>query len=233
MRKIINDTLNTNWKKILLDKLIVSSHLGTIYDTLDCNIFNDDIEYYPKTSDVLKSLNYFDIKDTKVVIIGQDPYPSTDKRGIPYACGLSFSYNKDIKDIKAKNSLKSIFKEIGDGRTDTNLEDWARQGVLLLNTILTVSPGKVNSHVSMGWELFTDFILIILSLKVPNAIYLLLGKKAQKKIKAIRRYNKNAIIIIAGHPSPLNRTGSFIGSNCFNKINDELIKLKLKSIKWV
>ena len=206
------DNITTDWK-YYIKKFITNDII---------NEFNKEINngYTVYPTDIFKAFKYFNIKETKLVILGQDPYHNTYK-DIPYACGLAFSYSKGID--KAKYSLKNIFKELHNEynimRTDTNLEDWAKQGVLLLNTSLTVRKGKAGSH--KFWTTFTDNIIKVLSKELEDKItYLLLGNKAQEKEKIISKFNCK--IIKAGHPSPLNRSNNFIGSNCFKKANDTI-----------
>jgi uracil-DNA glycosylase len=237
IKKLIKETVTTNWKNILLDKDNIDKYLKKPYEKVSNNILSTEYNYYPKRDQIFRALNYTGRGKVKVVILGQDPYQSTYK-GIPYACGLSFSYRKDIT-CNARHSLSNIFKELHleypkkELRTSTDLEDWAKQGVILLNTVLTVSPGKSNSHAKLGWEGITDFILMAVSYFAPDAVYILLGKKAQEKFHVIHRLNKKPNIITAGHPCPLNGNNDFIGSNCFKDTNSILIKNKMKPIKWV
>lgn len=180
------------------------------------------IEGLPPKELVFNAFSFFKPLDTKVVIIGQDPY---HKKGV--ANGLSFSVNKDIK---IPPSLRNIFKElkddIGVDKDHGDLTDWAKQGVLLLNAALTVAEGKPNSHKDI-WYPVTDNIIKNLSDIHPKLVFILWGKFAQKKILLI---NKKHIIIEGGHPSPLNRhlKTNFLGMKFFSQTNKHLDT----PIKW-
>lgn len=241
MLKLIEETVtNEKWKKIFTNDSNITNYFGPIYDSIDKNLLLTDKVYLPKREQVLRCFNYFDPVDTKVVLIGQDPYHTycRDDRGniVPtYACGLSFSFpNSDVK-LKKNSSLYNIFRELyieyDNLRIDPYLEDWAKAGVLLLNSVLTVEPGKSKSHAKVGWKEFTDTVVSILSYTAPNAVYLLLGKDAQKKIRIIKEHNQNARFVLANHPSPLNRYGGFINSDCFKRVNEFFKKKDM--INWI
>jgi uracil-DNA glycosylase len=237
---LIKSTIKTNFKDILLDQENIKNYkLDKLYEKIGTLLQEKRGKYLPKENKIFDAFNYFDIQNTKVVLIGQDPYPGyhIDKIGnkVPYACGLAFSYTKGIP--KPKYSLKNIFKELEYEynvlRTNTNLEDWAKQGVLLINTSLTVLPHKPNSHAKKGWEEIIDFIISSTSYFAPYAVYLLLGKSAQSKADIIFKRNSKAHIVMAGHPSPINRYGTFLKSQCFTLVNVYLKNNKLPEIKWV
>lgn len=180
--------------------------------------------YYPEN--IFKALTFFDPDKTNVVILGQDPYHT---KGV--ADGLAFSVQKGQKYVPP--SLRNIFIEIG-GRDNPNLEDWAQQGVLLLNTILTVKPGKAKSHAGIGWQKITQKILKEVAEDSPNCVFILLGNDAKKYQRYIKWGNKNAYILTAGHPSPLNTSkfNKFKGSDVFKDANDILSIKKNITIKW-
>ena len=163
----------------------------------------------------------------KVVILGQDPYPT---RG--HAHGLCFSVNRDVSPLP--KSLKNIFKELASDlqlpeRQLGDLNDWAEQGVLLLNAVLTVREGKTDSHAKKGWEQFTD--AVISSLKNQKGIvYILWGSKAQKKAGQIDQ--EQNFIIKSPHPSPLSSYRGFFGSKPFSKTNEYLEEVGKKPIVW-
>ena len=226
VQQIINKTITTDWKNILLNKHNINKYLKKSYDNLNKFIFDKDKTYYPIKKLIFNSLNFVNLKDIKVCIIGQDPYHSICKKtNIPHANGIAFSCNMNVKKIPP--SLKNILKEMGNSNRSPDLSDLSKQGVLLLNTILTVEPHKSKSHKNKGWEEFTNFILLTLLSHNKDVIYLLLGNFAKSKINIISKINPNAKYIIAGHPSPLNRKKDFVGSNCFKKINF-LLKEKIK-----
>lgn len=182
---------------------------------------------YPDKYDIFNALHLTSYKDTKVVILGQDPY-----HGENQAHGLSFSVKKDVK---IPPSLLNIFKEISldigyDIPNNGNLENWSKQGVLLLNTVLTVEKGKANSHKNKGWEIFTDRIIEILNEKDTPVVFLLWGNNAKQKESLIT--NKKHLILKSVHPSPFSANNGFFGNKHFSKTNEFLNKNGLKEINW-
>ena len=177
---------------------------------------------YPKYENIFNALRYTDYDDVKVVILGQDPYHGENE-----AHGLAFSV---LEGVKRPPSLNNIFKEIYDDlgivRTNNNLSDWAKQGILLLNTVLTVEKDKAFSHRNHGWEIFTDKIIKELNKREKPIIFVLWGNPARSKKALIT--NKRHIIIESAHPSPLSANRGFFGSKPFSKINKYLDK----PIKW-
>lgn len=183
-------------------------------------------EVYPKFKDIFLAFNLCPFDHVKVVILGQDPYHSKGQ-----ATGLSFAVEEGVR---IPPSLRNIFKEIkNDLKThspsSTNLKQWAEQGVLLLNSILTVRSGQPASHKNIGWERFTDTVIDTLNLNKKNLVYLLWGNYAKKKCKALDK--ENNLVLESPHPSPLS-AGKFFGNNHFSKCNQYLIKKKLAPIKW-
>ncbi len=181
---------------------------------------------YPKQENLFHCLNFFNIEDTKVVILGQDPYFNPNQ-----ANGLSFSLNPGNKPTK---SLINIFKELendtGIKRTNVDLTDWATQGVLLLNCILSVEQSKPMSHQIFGWEKLTDLIIKTISEQCFHVVFILWGNYAINKKHLID--DSKHLIITSSHPSPLSARHSFFNSKCFSKTNSYLISQKLKPIKW-
>lgn len=182
---------------------------------------------YPEMFDIFNSLKYTSFKDTKVVIIGQDPY-----HGRGQAHGLCFSVKKGIK---PPPSLVNIFKEryadLGiEIPQDGDLTLWAKQGVLLLNTVLTVREGKPNSHKNMGWEIFTDRIISELNKKETPVVFLLWGANAEKKAQKITNPIHHKLITV--HPSPLSAHRGFFGCRHFSKTNDILRANNIDIIDW-
>ncbi len=185
--------------------------------------YNDEI-YSPSKKNLFKSLELTSLKDVKVVILGQDPYPSKGD-----AMGLSFSVNRDTKLPKSLiNMFKELESDLGIKRSNGNLEDLASQGVLLLNTILSVEISKANSHRNLGWQVTTDQIISQVASQ-KGIIFILLGKQAQNYEKMI---DENNYIIKAPHPSPLSAYRGFFGSKIFSKANEILIKTERDPIKW-
>ena len=182
---------------------------------------------YPDMHDIFNSLKYTSFENTKVVIIGQDPY-----HGYGQAHGLCFSVKKGID---PPPSLKNIFKEL---QSDVGkpipihgeLTDWAKQGVLLLNTVLTVREANPNSHKGMGWENFTDRVISELNRKQTPVVFLLWGANAQKKAEIITNPIHKKLITV--HPSPLSASRGFMGCKHFSKTNEILKSNNLSEINW-
>lgn len=172
---------------------------------------------FPNYENIFRAFKLTPYNSVKVVILGQDPYHGENE-----ADGLAFSVPTGVK---TPPSLRNILKEISDKRSNTNLEDWAKQGVFLLNTVLTVEKDKPLSHNNMGWEIFTDSVISSLN-KKEKVIFVLLGKNAQAKRNLID--NKH-IILMTSHPSPLSAYRGFNGSDIFSKINENL----KEPINWI
>lgn len=182
---------------------------------------------YPKTENLFAALDLVDIKNVKVVILGQDPY-----HGEGQAHGLSFSVNDGIKHPP---SLRNIFTELKSDLNKEvpesgNLKKWARQGVLLLNTVLTVEKEKAGSHQNKGWEAFTDKIISLISENCDHVVFILWGANAQKKSSLINP--DKHLILKSAHPSPLSSYRGFFGSRPFSKANAWLKKMGKTPINW-
>lgn len=182
---------------------------------------------YPPKDYIFNALKLTSYKDTKVVIVGQDPY-----HGEHQAHGLSFSVQKGVK---LPPSLQNIYKELESDlgippRTDGDLTGWAKQGVLMLNAVLTVEKDKAASHRNLGWEPMTDYIIKLLNKKDEPVVFILWGNFAKEKSKLIT--NPNHYIIISPHPSPFSAYSGFFGSKPFSKTNDFLIGKKMQPIDW-
>lgn len=182
---------------------------------------------YPPREAIYHALDLTSYADTKVVILGQDPY-----HGPNQAHGLSFSVASS--EAKFPPSVRNMFKELeadlGVSRTDINLTDWAEQGVLLLNTVLTVQAGKAASHRKKGWEQFTDAIIRLLNEKEEQVIFVLWGADAKKKQVLIT--NPQHKVITAVHPSPLSAYNGFFGSKPYSQINAYLEAVGKTPISW-
>jgi len=187
----------------------------------------DKKEIYPPMEDTFNAFKLTPFNEVKVVIIGQDPY-----HGKGQAHGLAFSVNEGIK---VPPSLRNIFKELHNdlgitSRNNGNLTEWAKQGVLLLNTILTVEAHKPLSHKNKGWEIFTNKIISELNKDESPKVFILWGNNAIKKSDLIT--NPNHLIITTSHPSPLSARHSFFGSKIFTKTNDFLERGQLGKIDF-
>jgi uracil-DNA glycosylase len=249
IKKIVRETVKTNWRDVLLCKKSMEK-LKKPYEYID-EILNECgyNNIYPKPENIFRSLNFVNIKDIKVVVMGQDPYHTKN-----YPNGLAFSVNKSVKPLP--KSLKNIFfelnREYNIKRIDGCLDDWAKQGVLLLNRILTVKKGEILSHANIGyhdkyfnknvgngaWEYITKYIIRIIAKNTKNCVYLLWGRKAEKLVPFIEEYeySENYKIIITSHPSPHSwKKGDnpFFGSDCFKEVNKHLKENKKKPVTWV
>ena len=183
---------------------------------------------YPQMYDIFNALKYTSFKDVKVVILGQDPYHNPGQ-----AHGLSFSVKPGVT---PPPSLVNIYKEIEDEYNCTMPRDygclthWAKQGVLLLNTVLTVRQNQPNSHKDKGWQIFSDTVIKALNLKTEPCVFLLWGNNAKAKAKLIT--NPNHLILTSVHPSPLSAYNGFFGCNHFKLANEFLLKNNLPPIDW-
>lgn len=182
---------------------------------------------FPEYNDIFNALKLTPYSKVKVVILGQDPYHGTGE-----AHGLSFSVKDDIK---KPPSLKNIFKELHDDLgypepKSGNLEKWAKEGVLLLNSVLTVEKDKAASHKDLGWEILTDHIIKLLNMKETPIVFILWGNFAKKKKVYIT--NKKHLIIESPHPSPFSAYTGFFGSKPFSKTNNFLIKNNIELIDF-
>ena len=217
--------IEKSWLKLLdkeLNKEYFKDLLYFVKDQYDKEIC------YPPENLIFSALNNCTLNKLKVVVIGQDPY-----HGPKQANGLCFSV--DSKTINPP-SLNNIFKEISSDvnckiRENGNLIDWAKQGVLLLNSVMTVENGSPGIHKKKGWEKFTDSIIELISENKKDVVFILWGDNAKKKESLIRK--KNHLVLKSGHPSPLSANrGYWFGNKHFTKCNDYLIKRGLDPIKW-
>lgn len=213
--------LNNSWSTALSD--IINDELFKKFYSEIIYLYKDNI-IYPKKEEIFNALNLTSFEDVSVVIIGQDPYHNPGQ-----ANGLAFSVNNEMP---LPPSLKNIFEEInndlGIQNTRGDLSPWAKQGVLLLNTSLTVYKNKPNSFSNSYWNVFTDEIIKKCSGK-KNTIFLLWGNEAKKKKKLISNDN---YIIETSHPSPLSVYRGFRGSRIFSRTNEILRSLGKEEINW-
>jgi len=218
--------LDLSWLK-LLDEEFTKPYMLNLATFLD-NEKQQGKTILPPENQWFSALNSTPLNQVKVVIIGQDPYPT-----IGHAHGLCFSVQTDVKPLP--KSLLNINKELETDIGVSNhhcgyLQSWAEQGVLLLNAVLTVEAGKANAHQNKGWEPFTDKIIETVNKKTDKTVFILWGAYAQKKGKVIDR-NKH-LVIESPHPSPLSAYRGFFGSKPFSKTNDYLISHDITPINW-
>ena len=213
-----------DWKDVLADEQD-KPYMQTLMTQLNQS-YNEKI-IYPEQNSLFHALNLTSFAATKVIILGQDPY-----HGPGQAYGLSFSVREGVKHPPSlRNILKELANDIG-CETPQNgcLDAWAQQGVLLLNTVLTVEAGQAGSHQGLGWEVFTNRIIELLNERNEPLVFLLWGKHAQEKKKMING-NKHCIIESV-HPSPLSAHRGFFGSKPFSKTNEFLKLHGMKEIDW-
>lgn len=181
----------------------------------------------PHSSLWFNALTAIDLDQVKVVILGQDPYPTPG-----HAHGLCFSVMPEVKPIP--KSLVNIYKELEDDlgivNSNGNLQSWADQGVLLLNSVLTVEAGKANSHQGQGWEQLTDRIIEVLNQRDSAIVFVLWGSYAQKKGSIVD--NPHHLVLRSPHPSPLSAYRGFFGSKPFSKINNFLTENGKEPVNW-
>jgi uracil-DNA glycosylase len=268
LQPLIDGITDPGWKDALEPYMSTSESFRQLeeYLRMEYQTYGEE-NIYPPRHQIFDALNLCPLQDVKLVILGQDPY-----HGPNQAMGLSFSVSKDV--TKIPPSLRNIFKELhndiiidGDGGSQQqegsqqpqpqhgDLIGWAKQGVLMLNTVLTVQRGKANSHQRKGWEKFTDEIVRILLLKQNDTggggggiVFLLWGAPATKKAKSIidndsdsdndndnSSSKKDVVVITTSHPSPLGATKTntpFLSSKCFSRSNQALVEMGLDPIDW-
>jgi len=219
--------LSPSWRKVLENEFN-SAYFKFLENEIDHKRKAQPDAVFPPEMDVFKAFNFCEPKDVKVVILGQDPYPTKG-----HANGLCFSINPTVRPFA--KSLTNIFKEI---TSDVNapwpsngdLTRWANQGVLLLNSILTVDEGKPLSHINLGWEKFTDAVIKLLVEKHSGIVFMLWGSTAQSKFVGVN--TSNHLILTAVHPSPLSAYRGFFGCKHFSKANDYLLNQNKSTIQW-
>lgn len=216
---------NNEWDELLKDEFKKPYYLELrkklIYEYRTQQIF-------PGMYDIFNALKYTSYSDIKAVIIGQDPY-----HGVGQAHGLSFSVKKGVA---PPPSLVNIFKEIKSDLEIDNmgkhgeLTEWAKNGVLLLNSVLTVRANQARSHRNLGWEEFTDNVIRLINLREKPVVFMLWGADAKAKEKLIT--NPNHLILKAAHPSPLSAFNGFFGCRHFSKANEFLKSKGIEEIDW-
>ncbi len=218
--------IHPSWQK-LLNSEFEKPYFKRIANTLLSDTENGKI-IYPNENQIFEAFNLTPFHEIKVVILGQDPY-----HGEGEANGLCFSVNEGVK---IPPSLRNIFKELS---TDIsgfekpihgNLQNWSKQGVLLINTSLTVIKDQANSHSKIGWQQFTNKIIESISNQNEKIVFILWGKNAHDKMEFINP-NKHFIIKTV-HPSPLSASRGFFGSKPFSKTNEFLLANNKTSIEW-
>lgn len=221
---MINPKIEESWKAVLLDEF-----QKPYFEKLKTFLLYEQSTHiiYPQNKNIFNAFNYTPFNNVKVVILGQDPY-----HGAGQAHGLSFSVQEGIANPP---SLQNIFKELKDDMhcpppQNGNLTAWAKQGVFLLNTVLTVRAGEAHSHRNQGWENFTNAVISTLSTQKEHLVFILWGGPAATKESLID--TQKHLILKAPHPSPLSSYRGFFGSKPFSKTNEYLTCKGLKPIEW-
>lgn len=186
----------------------------------------EEANVFPPADEVFNAFRLTSFSETRVVILGQDPY-----HGAGQGHGLSFSVRDNVK---LPPSLRNIYKELASDLeceipTRGNLEAWARHGVLLLNTVLTVRESEANSHRKQGWEDFTDHVIRCLGTRDQPCVFIFWGKPAEKKTPLVEPHHK---VIVSPHPSPLSARRGFFGSKPFSRTNEALVAFGSEPINW-
>jgi uracil-DNA glycosylase len=215
----------SGWEKVLKHEF-EKSYMHTTREFLRREYHSGAVVYPPKDK-IFRALKLVDYDDVRVVILGQDPYHGPDQ-----ANGLAFAVNQGLR---TPPSLLNIFKEVQkefqvEKMTHTTLEGWAKQGVLMLNTVLTVRAGQAFSHRGQGWETFTDTIIEKLNERAEPIVFILWGSPAQKKAAIIK--SPHHFILKSPHPSPLSAHRGFFGNDHFIKTNEFLKKHGKAEIDW-
>ena len=220
----LTDSLNNDWNKVL-NSSISSPYFADLCLFLESEF--DQKEVFPSLDLVFSAFQHCSFQDAKVVIIGQDPY-----HGAGQAQGLSFSVPTNFPlPPSLRNIYKELYSDIKVVRDSGDLSSWAKQGVLLLNSVLTVRSGEPGSHAKRGWERFTEEVIIQLSEQKEAVVFVLWGSYAQKLAKHID-ISKH-LIIQAAHPSPLSANrGGFFSTKTFSKVNQYLVGTGQIQIDW-
>ncbi len=221
----VNIQIESSWKKVLTSEFEMPYFIELSKKVREAYLGSTPV--YPPSKTVFRAFELCPFDSVKVVILGQDPY-----HGAGQAHGLCFSVQDGVR---TPPSLQNIYKEIKDDigtdiPTGGNLEGWAPQGVLLLNSVLTVEEGKPASHQGIGWEQFTDAVIQKISDEKERVVFLLWGKYAQDK--GVRIDSEKHLILTAPHPSPFSAHTGFLGCKHFSKTNEYLQKHGQKPIEW-
>ena len=226
---LLSSLSEPGWKQLVSEEMQDNDSFRDLAEFLQHEVASGET-VFPPHNDLFSALNLCPLDEVKVVVVGQDPY-----HGPGQGHGLAFSVKQGVP---PPPSLKNIFKEamedVGiNAPPHGNLEHWAKQGVLLLNSVLTVRQGDANSHAGKGWEQFTDFIIQHLNSEKEGLVFLLFGNPAQKKASSVD--DSKHILIRTSHPSPLGarKTASpFLGSKCFSRCNEALEERGKDPIDW-
>lgn len=220
--------LNSDWKEFLQEEFD-KAYFNELVEFVKKEYISQPLQIQPKGSEIFKAFETCKLNELKVVIVNSEPFPTRCN-----TTGLAFSVEADVSPLP--KAISNIFNEItNDTGIDTSnrngdLTHWAKQGVLLLNDVLTCREGKPGAHQNKGWEQFTSAVLDKLNKRKNGIVFILWGSKAQKKISAIE--SENNLILHAPHPSPLSAYRGFFGCKHFSKTNEYLEQLGKDPIRW-
>lgn len=221
------NNLNCKIWKNFLSKEMKLNYMTSLISFLEQEK-NNSKEIYPINENIFRCFKETNFKDIKCCIIGQDPYHTTNK-----AMGLSFSIPKSEKLTPSLRNIQTeLFNDLGIEKSNHgDLTSWAKNGVLLMNTVLTVEKGKANSHKNKGWETLTDKIISKINSDLTNIVFILWGKEAQKKLDLIN--TEKHLVIASSHPTHFSARKGFFGSKCFSKTNNYLESNNKEKIDWM
>ncbi|PHR26194.1 MAG: uracil-DNA glycosylase [Fluviicola sp.] len=219
--------IHNSWKRELSEEF-ENDYFKSLIQFVKSEYETHPDSIFPKEDQIFRAFDACSFDEVKVVILGQDPYPTKG-----HAHGLCFSVEPTIRPLP--KSLNNIYKELEADlgvvpQENGDLSHWAEQGVLLLNSVLTVREGEANSHKNHGWERFTDAVIEKLAEKREGIVYILWGNKAQEKGKVVDAAKNK--ILTSPHPSPLSSYRGFFGSKPFSKTNDYLSTMEKKKVQW-
>ncbi|QBG35729.1 uracil-DNA glycosylase [Litorilituus sediminis] len=224
-------TIKASWQQLIAEQKS-QDYFAQLQDEI-ASRRGQGITVFPAEQDVFNAFSFCELAEVKVVILGQDPYHGQDK-GITQAHGLAFSVQKGVK---PPPSLVNIYKELVTDIDDFTVPEhgdltaWAEQGVMLLNTVLTVEQGHAHSHAKLGWQHFTDAVIQTINSQNSGCVFILWGAHAQKKAKMI---DQNKHLVLEGpHPSPLSAYRGFFGCQHFSKANDWLRARDKAPVSWL
>lgn len=227
------NNVSTGWKDVINKFIQNNKNYWTNLEekySKECEDFKDVLEIYPKKENIFRCFDYFNPRDTRVVILGQDPY-----HGPNQAIGLCFGVSSDVK---IPPSLRNIMKETNSDITDTTLESWAKQGVLMLNASLTVRQGTPSSHMKY-WAEFTKYIIDWISENTQDVVFVAWGAFAYSKMENVCKNEDNKhCLVVSSHPSPLSYSRKFKEFPAFKNsqpleiVNKLLAEKSRVMIKW-
>lgn len=219
--------IEPSWKQMLTNEF-KQPYFASLVNFVKHEYESHPNRIFPRGDQIFKAFDACPFEKVKVVVLGQDPYPTKG-----HAHGLCFSVEKDVHPIprSLQNIYKELYSDLGNDIPDNgSLVHWAEQGVLLLNSVLTVREGSPDSHAKKGWELFTDAVIECLNQNKTEIVYILWGSKAQRKAENVNIHDN--LVLMSPHPSPLSASRGFFGCGHFSKTNEYLVSKNKTAINW-